>query len=66
VRYVGYEPIQQPDGQFAYRLRATIASANRLPRLGLKGVAQVSGRHVPLAYWVFRKPLSIIRQTVGL
>jgi hypothetical protein len=66
VRYAGYEPVQQPDGQFAYRLRATFTSTDRLPRLGLKGVAQVSGRFVPLAYWVFRKPLALIRQTVGL
>lgn len=66
LRYAGYEPVQQPDGEFAYRLRATITSTDRLPRLGLKGVAQVSGRYVPLAYWIFRKPLALIRQTIGL
>jgi hypothetical protein len=37
-----------------------------LKRIGLKGTAKVSGRYVPLAYWVFRKPLALARQLLGL
>ena len=66
VRYIGYEPSQQPDGSFAYRLRAVVEDRARLPRLGLKGVAKISGRYVALAYWVFRRPLTVARQTIGL
>lgn len=65
VRYVAFEPAQQPDGSVAYRVRAAIGDATRSPRLGLKGTAKLSGRVVPLIYWVFRKPLAVTRQTIG-
>lgn len=65
VKYITYEPVQLPDGQYAYRLRALIAHTETLPRLGLKGTVKVSGSYVPAFYWVFRKPLAQIRQFIG-
>ncbi len=65
VKYVTYEPIQLPDGQYAYRLRAAISHGEPLPRLGLKGTVKVSGNYVPIIYWVLRKPIAQIRQLVG-
>ena len=66
VRYVTYEPVQLPEGHYAYRLRATIKSGQALPRLGIKGTVKVSGKKVPLIYWMLRKPISQIRQFIGL
>ena len=65
VKYITYEPVQLPDGQYAYRLRALIARNETFPRLGLKGTVKVSGSYVPVIYWVLRKPLAQIRQFIG-
>ena len=66
VKSIGYEAVQRPDETYAYRLRADVTSKNLNQRIGLKGTAKVSGRYVPLAYWVFRKPLAAARQFLGL
>ncbi len=36
------------------------------PRIGYRGTAQVFGDDVPLIYYVFRRPLTALRQLVGL
>jgi multidrug resistance efflux pump len=66
VKSIGYEAIQRPDSTYAYRLRADVTSKSLNQRIGLKGTAKVSGRYVPLAYWVLRRPLAIARQFLGL
>lgn len=65
VKYITYEPVQLPDGQYGYRLRAFIPKSEASPRLGLKGTLKVSGSYVPVFYWVLRKPLAQIRQFIG-
>jgi multidrug resistance efflux pump len=37
-----------------------------LPRLGVRGTAQIFGDEVPLAFYLFRRPLSALRQWIGL
>lgn len=64
VRYVGYEAVPRPDGSYAYRVRATLDAASG-QRVGLKGTAKLSGARVPVAYWIVRRPLAVIRQTLG-
>ena len=64
VRYVGYEAQQRPDGSYAYRVRAKLDGASGA-RVGLKGTAKLSGPWVPMAYWMLRRPLAAIRQTLG-
>jgi len=66
LRYLGHEAIQRPDGTYAYRLRATLNPGEPGGRVGSKGTARVSGQIVPLSYWVFRKPISWLRQFVGI
>jgi multidrug resistance efflux pump len=61
LRYISYEAVARPDGQFAYRLRATISDHKVASRVGLKGTARVAGGYVPLGYWVMRRPLAFIR-----
>lgn len=61
---VAYESEQTPAGNLAYRLDARFEDAP--PRIGLRGTARVSGDYVPLAVYLFRRPLAAVRQSVGL
>lgn len=64
VRNVTYESVQRPDGSHAYRVRATLDGATA-HRVGMKGTAKLSGDWVPLAYWITRRPVAAVRQTLG-
>ena len=64
LRYVAYEAVQRPDGNYGYRVRASLEHKTD-HRVGLKGTAKLSGRWVPLLYWVGRRPLAAVRQMVG-
>ena len=68
VRYVAHDAVLRPDGNYAYRLRARLdaAEGGNSRRVGLKGTAKVYGRRVPLIYWMLRRPLSTVRQALGL
>jgi len=59
---------QPTDGNaLAYKLRAKLyATGKTKPRIGARGTAQIYGDNVPLAYYLFRKPLSWLRQNFGL
>lgn len=50
----------------AYRIYAALDEKPDGVRLGIRGTAQITGQEVPLAYYLFRKPISIIRQRLGL
>lgn len=65
VRYVSYEAFERPDGTHAYRVRATL-DEQASHRVGLKGTAKLSAGWVPVAYWIMRRPLAAIRQTLGV
>lgn len=55
----------RPDGQYAYRVRATL-SVPTDHRVGLKGSAKLSAGWTPLGYWVLRRPLAALRTTLGI
>jgi hypothetical protein len=65
VRYVAYEAVARPNGVFAYRVRARLDGGID-HRVGLKGTVKLHGHWVPLAYWVLRRPLATVRQTLGI
>jgi len=65
LRYLAHEAVQRPDGQYAYRVRATLTASTQ-HRVGLKGTAKLHGPWVPLAYWVLRRPLAGLRTMVGI
>jgi hypothetical protein len=65
VRYVSYDAVERPDGTYAYRVRATLDEAAS-HRVGLKGTAKLSAGWVPMIYWIMRRPLAAIRQTLGV
>lgn len=65
LRYMAHDPVQRPDGSYAYRVRARLA-APTAHRIGLKGTGRLQAGWVPLAYWVLRRPLAIARQHLAL
>ena len=64
LRYLAHDAVERPDGNYAYRLRATLIEPTG-HRVGLKGTARLQGRWVPLAYWMLRRPLASVRAAVG-
>lgn len=61
-----YQASLSPDGVAAYRLRARFDQGTELPRIGLRGTARISGDWVLLGYYLFRRPLSTVREWTGL
>jgi hypothetical protein len=55
-----------PGGGLAFTLLAGVDPGEPLPRIGYRGTAQVFGDRVPLAYYVLRRPLTSLRQWIGL
>ncbi len=53
-------------GSLSYKVKAKFADEESVPRIGLRGTAQVYGENVKLIYFLFRKPLATIRQWTGL
>lgn len=66
LRYIGHEAIERPDGLYAYRVRATLESAETRPRVGLKGTAKLIGDRVSLGYWMLRRPVAAARTWLGI
>ncbi|WP_130470128.1 efflux RND transporter periplasmic adaptor subunit [Candidatus Magnetaquicoccus inordinatus] len=72
LRYASYEAAATPEGVLAYRLRSTLQFDKMTeplpnpPRLGLKGTAKLFGEEVPLLYDLLRRPLTALRQKLGL
>lgn len=65
LRYFAHEAVEQPNGKFAYRVRATLLHG-RAGEIGLKGTAKLQGGFVPLIYWVARRPIAALRTHTGL
>ena len=65
LRYLAHDPVQRPDGSYAYRVRAQLSEATE-HRIGLKGTARLQAGWVPLGYWVLRRPLAMARQYMAL
>lgn len=70
LRYLAHEAVQRPDGNYAYRVRATLEEASvgksNYARVGLKGTAKLEGERVSLAYWILRRPLAGARAWLGI
>ncbi len=64
LRYLAFEAVPRPDGQFAYRVRAQLTEPTP-HRVGLKGTVKLQGRWVPLSYWVMRRPIATARAYLG-
>ena len=65
VRYLSYQAEVSPAGILGYRGRADFVDGTNL-RVGWRGTAKVYGERVSVAYFIFRRPLSILRQWLGV
>lgn len=51
----------------AYEIIAQFSEGNaKPPRLGVRGTAQIYGENAPVFFYLFRRPLSALRQKLGL
>lgn len=67
VMHVDYQARLSEAGVAAYRVIAKLVDADRAPpRLGTRGTAQIEGPPGTLGLFLFRRPLSAIRQRLGL
>ncbi|EJN03640.1 HlyD family efflux transporter periplasmic adaptor subunit [Phyllobacterium sp. YR531] len=66
VRAASFEAQMIEGDVLAYRVYATLEDAPEAMRLGIRGTAQISGDKVPLAYYLFRRPIATIRQRLGI
>ncbi|MBM9519859.1 HlyD family efflux transporter periplasmic adaptor subunit [Desulforhopalus vacuolatus] len=65
LRYVSYTPEVTALGITAYRLKADFTNTSQLPRIGMTGTARIYGKQVSLGYYLFRRPLTALRQRLG-
>lgn len=66
VLRVSYKPVVTPQDQVVYHVTARLNEDRPYLRIGLRGTAKVSGPRVPLAYYLFRRPLTALRQMIGI
>lgn len=65
VEQASYQATKSPDGVAAYRVRATLPPQDAV-RLGLRGSAKINGDWVVLGYFIFRRPIGVVRQWLGV
>jgi HlyD family secretion protein len=63
---VGYRTAPGPDGVLSYRLMAGFEPGREPLRIGLTGTAKIYGDTAPFGLWVLRRPISAVRQWLGL
>lgn len=65
LRYVAHQAVERPDGVYAYRVRAALTQPTK-HRVGLKGTAKLESERTTMFYWLFRRPLTVVRTTLGI
>jgi hypothetical protein len=68
ITQTSYEATVLPDNTLAYTVKASFSrgDAGELPRIGQRGTAKVYGETVSLGYYLLRKPILLLRKSVGL
>ena len=66
ITNANYQAEQTPAGILAFRITAKFVGGTTQFRIGQQGTAKLYGERVPLAYFLFRRPLSALRQAVGI
>ena len=65
IMQTSYHAQLTPKQILAYRIVAEFNSKQELPRLGTQGTAKLYGGKVSLFYYLFRRPITVFRQTLG-
>ena len=66
AQYINYQPGFTNNGSLAYRITAKLQEpAGNQVSIGVQGTAQIYGKTVPLILYLFRRPLTFVRQWIG-
>jgi len=66
VTHTSFNAYLTPSDVLAYRVDALIIDPDADVRIGLQGSAKVYGQKVSLFFYIFRRPISALRQFIGL
>ncbi|MDR6775073.1 HlyD family efflux transporter periplasmic adaptor subunit [Azospirillum sp. BE72] len=70
LTHASYEAGLSASGVLSYRVKAALEPSQTPgdvpPRIGLRGTAKILGDRVPLALYLFRRPLALLRQSLGI
>ena len=66
VETAAYLAEATPDNRLVYPVLAAIDEAAIPLRPGLRGTAQIYGPRVSLGYYLFRRPIALVRQRFGI
>lgn len=63
---IAYEARPSPEGTLAFRALADFDGGAAQPRIGQRGTAKLHGREVRAYYALFRRPVAVLRQWLGV
>jgi hypothetical protein len=66
ITSLGYNAKLLPNKVLSYQLEAEFVDAKDMPQIGSQGNARLYGRRAPFIYYLLRRPIQAIRQTVGI
>ncbi len=65
IRQTSYRAKELPGGGMVFPLKASFVDKDKVHRIGLQGTAKLYSDSAPLLYYIFRKPLAVIRRNIG-
>ena len=63
---VPYQSSLTESGILAYYVKAQLSVEQEPPRIGLRGSARLYGPRTTLFYYLFRRPITALRQMIGV
>jgi multidrug resistance efflux pump len=61
LQNIAYHSTLQNNGRYAFVLKAAFHHVDKVPQMGLKGIAKLYGQKTTLFFYLFRRPLSRLR-----
>lgn len=65
ITQISYQAQLTPKNILAYRLIAELDDPDKAPQLGTQGTTKIYGNKVSLFFYVLRRPITALRQTLG-
>ena len=65
LKRASYQSSLSPEEVLSYQLSASF-EGEEIQRIGLRGTAKIYGSRVTLFYYLFRKPITFVRQLIGV
>jgi hypothetical protein len=65
LKRASYQSSLSPEEVLSYQISASF-EGEEIPRIGLRGTSKIYGSRVTLFYYLFRKPITFVRQLIGV